>query len=235
MAPKRTITAPQTPQSVDSTASVPLTPVASSTPATSISQASTPAPESENAKRRRLEEEFEAALGGVDFSPSAEVSAEISATLKRRQAEPVRLVLFTKADRVPLGFAMVNTIAVREEMLKFLALPDGHGEPFFINDDVLARKYHVEWPKWPRPAWYHAVFCTVDEIPQLQPMLLAYRKFFDDHGYDVVVEKIAIRDDKELLAWRCMQPSEKYSSSKRVLPPAASAPAGDDEEKGFEP
>ncbi len=76
---------------------------------------------------------------------------------------------------------------------------------------------------------------SLDEIPQLQPMLLAYRKFFDDHGYDVVVEKIAIRDDKELLAWRCMQPSEKYSSSKRVLPPAASAPAGDDEEKGFEP
>src|SRR5690606_18543325 len=139
----------------------------------------------------RLDAEFDSVLDGVNFAPPPEVASRASATLRKR-GENVTIALLTKADRIPLGFTMVYIISVREEMQQFLALPQRHNAPLFVNDDVLVKKTYSGWPAWPRPAWYHAAFCTAESIQDLQPMLIAYKSFFQDNGFDVVLEKVLV-------------------------------------------
>lgn len=188
-----------------------------STPTTSIASES---PISASTKRRRLDEEFDEALESLGFEASEEEGAELSSAMKRRRGDPIILTVFMKVPRrgtaFAIGFAMQNTKEVKDDLLRVQALPGGHFQPFFINDDVLAKRAPSRgWPDWPRPAWYHSAFCTIAEVQDLKPALMAYRNCFKELGYDVELKTINVPED-DMESWRVMQPPLQYM--KRVEP-----------------
>ena len=177
-------------------------------------------PLSASTKRRRLQEEFDGALDALGFVPSAEESSALSVAMRRRRGDPVVITVFMKVpargSAFALGFSMENGKDVKDEMLKLLALSEGHFQPFFINDNILSRRPSRSWPDWPRPAWYHSAFCTIADVAQLRPALLAYRAFFDDLGFDVELKTINLTTEEDMETWRVMQPPREYL--KRVEP-----------------
>jgi len=78
-----------------------------------------------------------------DFDFDSPIADSLKAALASPTEGPVVFTLYFKCEgsvRQPIGFGMYNTMKIRLELLQFVALEEGHFQPFFLNNDIIATR-----------------------------------------------------------------------------------------------